>query len=169
MTFQEKFDELKKKYGKIDEKKLTDSFAIQINMTEDESHGTFYAAYVNGVFAVEPYDYRDHTAMITVPVAVLEDVLAGKADPVAKFLAGELAVEGNVDHALMLVELMKAPKKVRKPRAKKAESAAVKAEAAEAKAEKKAEKKTVKKAEKPADAAADAPKKKATRAKKSEK
>ncbi|MBQ6019520.1 MAG: SCP2 sterol-binding domain-containing protein, partial [Clostridia bacterium] len=107
MTFQEKFDELKKKYGKIDEKKLSEPFAVQINMTEDESHGTFYAAYMNGVFAVEPYDYHDHTAMITVPVATLEAVLSGKADAVAEFLAGKITVEGNLDHALNLVNLMK--------------------------------------------------------------
>ena len=121
MTFQEKFDELKSKYGKIDESALSEPFAVQINMTEDESSGTFYAAYINGVFSIEPYDYRDHTAMITVPVAVLEKILAGKADPVAKYLAGEIAVEGSVDHALNLVKLMKAkkPARPRKPRAKK--------------------------------------------------
>ena len=135
MTFREKFDELKAKYGAVDESKLTEPFAIQINMTEDESAGTFYVAFVGGVFSVEPYDYRDHTSMITVPVADLEAVLAKKADPVQLFLSGSLQVEGSVDHALMLVDLM--AKEEKKPAKKKAAKPAAK--------------KTVKKAEKTAE------------------
>ena len=118
MTFREKFDELKAKYGTVDESKLTEPFAIQVNMTEDESAGTFYVAFVNGVFSVEPYDYRDHTSMITLSVANLEAILAKKADPVQLFLNGALQVEGSVDHALMLVDLM--AKEEKKPAAKKA-------------------------------------------------
>lgn len=167
MTFQEKFDELKAKYGAVDESALGESFAVQINMTEDESHGTFYAAYMNGVFAVEPYDYRDHTAMITVPVATLEAVLSGKADPVAEFNAGKIAVEGNLGHALNLVKLMtkKEAPKPKKPRAKKsaakkAEDTVIPAEKADA-APKTAKKPAAKKAEdtvKAAEKADEAPK-----------
>lgn len=150
MTFIEKFEALKKKYGKIDESKLGDSFAVQIEMTDDDCGGIFYVAYVNSLFAVEPYDYHDHTAAITATSKVLENVLSCKADPVAEFFAGNLKVEGNLDHALTLVNLMKKEPKKRAPKktvAKAEEKAEVKAEEkteakAEVKAEKKAEKKT---------------------------
>lgn len=141
MTFIEKFDALKAKYGKIDEAKLSDSFAIQVEMTDEDCGGIFYVAYVNSVFAIEPYDYHDNTAAITTSSKVLENVLSGKADPVAQFLTGKLKVKGNLDHALMLVNLMKKEPKKRAPRKT--------AEKAEDKAEKKTTtKKTTKKASK---------------------
>lgn len=145
MTFIEKFDALKAKYGKIDESKLGDSFAIQIEMTDEDCGGIFYVAYVNSVFAIEPYNYYDNTAAITTSSKVLENVLSGKTDPVAQFLTGKLKVSGNLDHALMLVNLMKKEPKKRAPR----KTAAKKAEAVtEEKAEKKPAKKTTKKAAK---------------------
>lgn len=144
MTFIEKFDALKAKYGKIDESKLSDSFAIQVEMTDEDCGGIFYVAYMNSVFAIEPYDYHDNTAAITVSSKVLENILSGKADPVAQFLTGKLKVKGNLDHALMLVNLMKKEPKKRAPR-KTAEKAV---EKAVEKAEKKPAKKTTKKASK---------------------
>lgn len=163
MTFQEKFDELKAKYGAIDESKLSEPFAVQINMTEDESQGTFYAAYMNGVFSIEPYDYHDHTAMITLPVATLEKILSGKADPVALYLAGKIAVEGDRDHALDLVKMMK---KKAPARAKKAEKKAASEKKAPAEEKAPLKKKADAKQEAPAKEEAPA-KPKRTRAKKS--
>ncbi|MCD7828609.1 MAG: SCP2 sterol-binding domain-containing protein [Clostridiales bacterium] len=161
MTFIEKFDSLKKKYGKIDESKLTDNFAVQIEMTDEDCGGIFYVAYMNGPFAIEPYDYHDNTASIKVSSKVLEDILSCKADAMEEFFAGNLTVEGDVGHALMLVELMKkepakktvkketakkeaAPKKEKTDKAEKTEKA-VKTAKTEKKTEKKAEKKTAKK------------------------
>lgn len=138
MTFIEKFNQLKKKYGKIDESKLTENFAVQVEMTDEDCGGIFYVAYMNGPFAVEPYDYYDNTAIIKVSSKVLENILSCKADPMEAFFAGEIQVDGDISHALMLVELMKKEPKPRKPRKAKAE------EKAEEKAEVKAEKKPAK-------------------------
>lgn len=140
MTFIEKFEALKKKYGKIDESQLSENFAIQIEMTDEDCGGTFYVAYMNSTFAVEPYDYHDHTAAIVTSSKVLEAILSGKASPVTEFLSGKLKVEGNLDHALMLVNLMKKESKKRAPK-KTAEKPAEKAE-------KKTTKKTTKKSSK---------------------
>lgn len=157
MTFIDKFNALKKKYGTVDESKLTESFAIQVEMTDEDCGGIFYVAYVNGVFAVEPYDYHDRTAAITVSSKVLESILSCKTDPMDAFFAGKLAVDGNVSHALLLVELMKKEPVKRAPRktAKKVEEKKAEAPAEEKKtvakkapAEKKTEKKTTKKSEK---------------------
>ena len=123
MTFIEKFNQLKKKYGKIDESKLTENFAVQVEMTDEDCGGIFYVAYMNGPFAVEPYDYYDNTAIIKVSSKVLENILSCKTDPMEAFFAGEIKVEGDIGHALMLVELMKKAPKPRKPRATKTETA----------------------------------------------
>ncbi len=154
MIFIDKFNALKKKYGKIDESKLTESFAIQVEMTDEDCGGIFYVAYVNGVFAVEPYDYHDRTAAITVSSQVLESILSCKTDPMDAFFEGKLAVDGNVGHALLLVELMKKEPVKRAPRktaVKKAEAPAEEKKTAEKKADAPAEKKTAKKTTKKAE------------------
>lgn len=154
MTFIDKFNALKKKYGKIDESKLTESFAIQVEMTDEDCGGIFYVAYVNGVFAVEPYDYHDRTAAITVSSKVLESILSCKTDPMDAFFEGKLAVDGNVGHALLLVELMKKEPVKRAPcktAVKKAEAPAEEKKTAEKKADAPAEKKTAKKTTKKAE------------------
>ncbi|MBQ8208994.1 MAG: SCP2 sterol-binding domain-containing protein [Clostridia bacterium] len=108
MTFIEKFEALNKKYGKIDESKLTENFAVQVELTDEDCGGIFYVAYANGKpFEVQPYDYHDNTASIKVSSKVLENILSGKSDAVAQYLTGKLKVEGNLGHAVMLVDLMK--------------------------------------------------------------
>ena len=155
MTFIEKFDSLKKKYGKIDEKKLTENFAVQIEMTDEDCGGIFYVAYMNGPFAIEPYDYHDNTAAIKVKSSVLEDILSCKADAVEQFFAGNLEVTGELSHAVMLVELMKkaprkkaAPKKAKADTVAKADTAAKAVTAAKAEEKPAPKKRCCKKAEK---------------------
>lgn len=126
MTFIEKFNQIKKKYGKIDESKLTENFAVQIEMTDEDCGGIFYIANMNGPFAVEPYDYYDNTASVKISSAVLEKILSCKADPMAEFSAGKIKVEGDISHALLVAELMKKEPKKRAPRKPKAETAETK-------------------------------------------
>ena len=133
MTFIEKFNQIKRKYGKIDESKLTEHFAVQVEMTDEDCGGIFYIAYMNGPFAIEPYDYYDNTAIVRVSSKVLENILSCKADPMESFFAGAIQVEGDISHALMLVDLMKKEPKPRKPRKAKTEEKAVVAEEKEEK------------------------------------
>lgn len=126
MTFQEKFDYLKEKYGnKVDLTKLTESFAAQIEMTDDDCKGIFYIAYINGNFAFEPYDYHDNTVAVAINSLLLEDCITGKADAVDCFINGKLFLTGNADHAKMIIEALKPvkPKRTRKtaPKAAKEE------------------------------------------------
>ena len=135
MTFIEKFNQIKKKYGKIDESKLTENFAVQVEMTDEDCGGIFYIANMDTPFAVEPYDYYDNTAAIRLSSKVLENVLSCKADAKEEFFAGNIQVDGDISHALMVVDLMKKEPKPRKPRKAKTEEKAA-AEVKETKAEK---------------------------------
>lgn len=105
MTFEKKFETLKKSLVKADVKKLTENFAFQVNMTDEDCGGTFYVANFDGTLAVEPYDYKDNTAMLT-----------GLSADVAKLAKGEVAVavEGNTAQVEMFA------KSFSKPAAKKA-------------------------------------------------
>ena len=125
MTFIEKFNQIKKKYGKIDESKLTENFAVQVEMTDEDCGGIFYIANMDAPFAVEPYDYYDNTAAIRISSKVLENVLSCKADAKEEFFAGNIQVDGDIGHALMVVDLMKKEPKPRKPRKAKTEEKAV--------------------------------------------
>lgn len=149
MTFIEKFNQIKKKYGKIDESKLTENFAVQVEMTDEDCGGIFYIANMDAPFAVEPYDYYDNTAAIRISSKVLENILSCKADAKEEFFAGNIQVDGDISHALMVVDLMKKEPKPRKPRKAKTEKKAVIKEEKKEKAVKKpATKKTTKKATK---------------------
>ncbi|MBR0277131.1 MAG: hypothetical protein IJQ50_01550, partial [Clostridia bacterium] len=80
MTFEEKFNELKKELIKADVKKFDNDFAIQITMNDDDCGGTFYAAYINKEYSVEPFDYFDNTASIDTSAEVISDIISIKTD-----------------------------------------------------------------------------------------
>ena len=157
MTFEERFSELKKIISKK-RPKLGPVFAIQVNMTDSDCHGTFYIAYTDGTLRVEPYDYYDHTAMITADSKVLGELLEGTLTPGKAYEEGKIIIDGSLESAKELTKLCKkpvvkkaAPKKAeKKPEIKPEVKPAVKAEAKpEVKPEVKAEVKPEVKTEKP--------------------
>lgn len=136
MNFTEKYSKISKKLIKADVSKYSEDFAIQITMDDEDCGGTFFVAYIDGAFMVEPYDYVDNTVNINIMAATL-DKLADKKLTVDEAFENDLIkANGNANHVVMLFDGFE--KKVRKAPAKKTA----------AKTEKKAEsKKTVKKEE----------------------
>lgn len=127
MTFIEKFEEIKK-LGETPVQ-FEKEFAIQIDMTDDDCKGSFYAAFKNGVFSVEPYTYNDRDALMTIKSDVLVKLLQGDIDPVASFLTGKFKIDGSVEAVLELTKLCaanKAKKKAEKKAAKKSVKGEVK-------------------------------------------
>lgn len=108
MTFIEKFDSIKKKFSKPNQSKLTENFAVQINLTDSDCGGAFYIAYMNDTFAVEPYDYHDHTAMVTTDAKTFEGFLTKKKT------VKDMSVDGNENHVEMIALAIE-----KKPAAKK--------------------------------------------------
>lgn len=133
MTFIEKFEQIKKKFGKVDTSRITENFAIQVNLVDTDCGGAFYVTHFDGVASIEPYDYRDHTAMVTAKAKDFIDAIGGKLNIVEAIMGGTVEVVGNVEHVQAMFLLKKpaakrtckkaedAPvKKTRKPCAKKA-------------------------------------------------
>lgn len=165
MTFIEKFNELKEICPNFRNGKFKEDFAVQVNMTEDEAAGTFYMASQNGVFSMEPYDYRDHTAMITIPVEVLDGILAKKVNAMKAFEAGRIRIDGNIHHLTTLLESLAVAMLLPK-RKKKAEKTATEEKPKKRVCRKKAEEPAAApaKAEKPvAEEKSDAPVKEAAK------
>ena len=138
MTFIEQFEALKKKALKLNTASLPQDLAIQINMIDEDCGGAFYIANIGGNFAVEPYDYHDHTAMLTATADTFAKILSGKLDATDAYFRGILQIQGSLDHAQALANLTKktekkAPAKkapAKKPAAKKAAAPAAKKPAA---------------------------------------
>ena len=117
MTFIEKYEKLSKKLSKADISKYTDNFAIQITMDDEDCGGTFFVAYMDGAFRVEPYDYVDSTVNINILASTLEKLVDKKITVDEAFEADAIAAKGNADHVVMLFEGFE--KKERKAPAKK--------------------------------------------------
>lgn len=146
MTFIEKFEQIKKKIGKPDTSRLTEEFAVQVNLTDEDCGGAFYVAYQDGVVAIEPYDYHDHTAMVNVKAKDLLDAISGKLDVVGAVMSGVIEVFGNIEHLKAVLTLKKpAAKRAPKKETEKKEPAAKKTTAKKTTTKKTTAKKTIEK------------------------
>ena len=107
MTFIEKFEQIKKKFGKVDASRVSENFAIQVNLTDEDCGGAFYVTHFDGAVEIEPYDYYDHTAMVSIKAKDLIDAIGGKLDVVGAVMGGTVVVEGNVEHFTQMLALKK--------------------------------------------------------------
>lgn len=155
MTFEQAFLKIKAKFDNADFSKLNRDFAIQVNMTDEDCGGAFYIQSTDGKLFVEPYDYRDNTADVTLTRQDLNKILDKKLSASKALEGGKLYINGNAEDFTAAVDCLPAPEKktvVKKP-AKTKKTTAKKAEN-KSQADKKAETKstadkkaTVKKAE----------------------
>ncbi len=170
MTYHELVKNVQDTLTAVDASAVSEHIAVQVNIT-GEAEGIFYIEATDGKLNVEPYDYVDRDAMVTVSEEILLAVMAGKQNVEQAVADGSIYFEGNYDKMMMLsaVFAQLPVKKTRKPAAKKA--------AAKKPAEKKpaAKKTTAKKAAAKADVVEAAPAaeakpaaKKTTRTKKTE-
>ncbi|MDP4134015.1 MAG: SCP2 sterol-binding domain-containing protein [Bacillota bacterium] len=106
MTFDEKFKELKKLFVKPEQGGLNEDFAVQVNLTDKDAGGTFYIAYIGGELSVEPYDYHDYTAMITLSSTELKKLIKGEDNFTKAYLDSKIAIDGDINHAKLLSKLL---------------------------------------------------------------
>lgn len=105
MTYEEVFEKFKKQFKDTDVSKVNEHLAYQFNIT-GEGEGSFYAEVKDGKLSIEPYEYYDRDALFICSAENLFKIIAGKLDPVAAFTLGKLKVEGNIDKALKIKELL---------------------------------------------------------------
>lgn len=110
MTYAEFFAEVKGTFMKADVSDVTEHLAFQFNIV-GEAEGIFYVEVKEGKLSVEPYEYFDRDAMFICSAQNLRKIAEGKLDPVNAFLTGRLKVEGNIDKALKLKDLIENRKK----------------------------------------------------------
>ena len=148
MTYADFFYEVKGKFMGADVSDIHEHLAYQFNIEDEEAGGAFYVGVKDGVLYVEPYEYYDRDAMFISTPEVFRKIADGEMDPVWAFTTQKLRVEGNIDKALKLNDIIQRKKKELKKEAKemkKAEKEAKKAEKEAAKGALKEEKKAEKK------------------------
>ena len=107
MIFEKKFQEFKDKFADVDTKKLTEAFAMQVNMTDEDCGGIFYIANIDGAFSVEPYDYVDRTSEIIGLSSEIKKVFSGRIGLEKAMNDGKVIVYGNPADIVAVRSLLK--------------------------------------------------------------
>ena len=112
MTYEEFFKKVKEAFADADVSGMTEHLAYQFNIT-GEAEGIFYVEVKEGKLYVEPYDYHDRDAGFTCTPDTLRKLIDGKLDPVAAFTMRKLKVDGSIEKALRLKDLIAKKHKAR--------------------------------------------------------
>lgn len=111
MTYAEFFYEIKNRFMGTDVSDIHEHLAYQFNIEDEEAGGIFYVEVKDGELFVEPYEYHDRDAMFIASPETFMKIAEGKMDPVMAFTMQKLRVEGNIEKALRLKELIELKQK----------------------------------------------------------
>lgn len=111
MTYADYFYEMKNKFMGTDVSDINEHLAYQFDIEDEEAGGIFYVEVKNGELFVEPYEFYDRDAKFIASAETLMAIAEGKMDPVWAFTTQKLRVEGNIDKALRLKEIIELKKK----------------------------------------------------------
>ena len=111
MTYAEFFYEIKNRFMGTDVSDIKEHLAYQFAIEDEEAGGIFYVEVKEGKLFVEPYEYFDRDAMFISDPDTLMKIAEGKMDPVWAFTTQKLKVEGNLEKALRLKELIELKQK----------------------------------------------------------
>ncbi len=135
MNFVQAFDKIKERLdGKAKISGKFGNFAMQIEMTNKDCGGIFYIKQENGQLDVEPYDYYDNDAAITVSYLSFSKIIDGRMTPDEAIAGKTFTINGNEGLKDALYNIIPAPKKpaakaTAKPEAKVAAKVEAKTEA----------------------------------------
>ncbi len=110
MTYAEFFSEMKAKFMDADISDVKEHLAYQFNIV-GEAEGIFYIEAKDGKLYVEPYEYFDRDAIFICSAETLMKIADGKLDPVLAFTLQKLKVEGSIEKALKLKDLIEKKRK----------------------------------------------------------
>ena len=105
MTYEEIVEKVRERLNGVDTSSVQGLLAIQVNIT-GEGEGAFYVEVKDGVLSVEPYEYFDRQAKITMKSKNFLALMDGKLDPVAAFTLGKLKIDGSIEKVLEFGKLL---------------------------------------------------------------
>ena len=107
MTYEELVKKVKKVVEKIDTGAVKEHAAIEIDI-EGEGEGAFYVDLDKDKVAVEPYEYYGNDCRIRTGAETLIDLVTGKLDAVKALEDGKISVDGDIEKAQVLSDVLKA-------------------------------------------------------------
>ena len=105
MTYDEIFEKFKDMFKDTDVSDVKEHLAYQFNIT-GEGEGAFYTEVKDGNLYIEPYEYYDRDALFICSAKNLFKIVSGELDPVKAFTVGKLKVQGNLDKALKIKDII---------------------------------------------------------------
>ncbi len=124
MTYADFFYDIKGRFMGADVSDIHEHLAFEFNIEDEEAGGAFYVEVKDGTLYVEPYEYYDRDARFICAPEVLVKIAEGEMDPIWAFTTQKLKVEGNIDKALRLKEIIEAKQREMKKAAKQGEKKA---------------------------------------------
>lgn len=118
MTYADFFYDIKGRFMGADVSDIHEHLAFEFNIEDEEAGGAFYVEVKDGQLYVEPYEYYDRDAKFICAPEVLVKIAEGEMDPVWAFTTQKLKVEGSIEKALRLKEIIDAKQKQVKKEAK---------------------------------------------------
>ncbi len=106
LTYENLVETVRERFKDTDVSAQNGTLAYQFNVT-GEGEGIFYVEIKDGQVHVEPYEYYDRNAIITISGPNLIKLINGKLDAVAAFTTGRLKVDGDINAALELIKYLK--------------------------------------------------------------
>lgn len=112
MTYEEIVGKALIVYAKADATEVTGHLAVQFNV-RGEGEGAFYIEVSDGKVDIQPYEYYDRNAIVTVNSDVLIEMLDGKLGIDEAYNDNKVQIEGDLGAALLLkkIAVKKAPEK----------------------------------------------------------
>lgn len=106
MTYESIVETVRNRFKDVDVSSVPGTLAYQFNV-EGKVRGIFYVEIKDGRVNVEPYEYYDRNAILTMNGTNLIKLINGKLDPVIAFTTGKLKVDGDINAALELTKFLK--------------------------------------------------------------
>lgn len=106
MTYEKLVEKIRKAFVVAEGWDVNEHKAIQLNI-RGEGEGALYIELSNGKFNVQPYEYYDNNAEITISSKVLIDILEGAIEPAAAYDAYKFSIIGDAGLATAMLAMRK--------------------------------------------------------------
>lgn len=107
MTYEQVVAKVKAKFADADASAVDGVVALQINLEGKNVNGIFYIEVKDHSVNVEPYEYYDRHAIVTVNPTNLLKLIDGKIDPVEAHAKGKVIIDGDISAVLTVINLVK--------------------------------------------------------------
>ena len=107
MTYEQVVSRVKAKFKNVDASSIDGVVALQINLEGKNVNGIFYIEVKDHNVSVEPYEYYDRHAIVTVNPTNLLKLVDGKLGLVEASNKGKVAIDGDAGAVLTVFNLVK--------------------------------------------------------------